>query len=224
MSSNRREFLEQLTATAMLGTIPMSAMRPAELLAMTPENPQEFDVSWPARLKGKKHLACFDCVEPESGIGIWRAHMWEAQYQSALNAKAADIMTVLILRHNAAVLALTQDMWDRYDIGAASKITHPITQQGTQRNPALFGANDGLPAMVANWNLPAFLQKGGLVLACGAALSFWSANVAQKDGVAADEAFKRTLAGVMPGVLVQPSGVFAAVRAQQAGCSYVHAS
>ena len=225
MSTNRREFLEKLTATAVLGTVPFSAMRPAELLALSSTPPlEEYDVTWTEKLKGKKHRAVFDCVEPESGIGVWRAHMWEAQYQSVLGASASDIRTVLILRHNAAVLALKPEMWDRYDIGASSRITHPITQQGTSKNPVLFTAADGLPPMVAEWSLPNFQKRGGIVLACGAALSFWSGNVARKDGVSAEEAMKRTLAGLLPGVIVQPSGVFAAVKAQQEGCAYVHAS
>lgn len=225
MSTNRREFLEKLTATAVLGTFPLSTLRPAEVLAMTtPASLEEYDMSWTQKLQGRKHKACFDCVEPESGIGVWRAHMWEAQYQGVLGASAADIRTVLILRHNAAVLALKQEMWDRYDIGTTSNITHPITQQGTRRNPVFFTAADGLPEMVASWTLPNFLSRGGVVLVCGAALRFWSANVAQKDGVSAEEAYKRTIAGIHPGALVQPSGVFAAVKAQQEGCTYVHAS
>lgn len=224
MSTNRREFLERLTATAMLGALPLSAIRPTELLALSHAAPEEFDLSWIEKLKGKKHKACLDCVLPESGIGVWRAHMWEAQYQSVLHASPADIKSVLILRHEAAVLALTQQMWDRYDIGASAKITHPITQAVTQRNPTLLTAADGLPPMVASWSLPNFIANGGIVLACGAALQFWSPNVAKKDGVSPEEAYKRTIAGLQPGVLVQPSGVFAAVRAQQEGCVYVGAS
>jgi hypothetical protein len=226
MSTNRREFIEHLTATAMLGAVPLSAIRPSEILgaASAPALAAEWDLSWTAKLKGKKHKACFDCVEPESGIGVWRAHMWQEQYKGVLGAKASEIQTILILRHGAAVLALRQDMWDKYDIGTNEKITHPITQQGTPRNPTLFGATDGLPAMVASWNLPNFQSQGGVVLACGAALTFWSAAIAKKDGVSAEEAVQRAFAGVQPGVLVQPSGVFAAVRAQQEGCVYVHAS
>ncbi len=224
MSTNRREFLEQLTATAMLGAMPLSAIKPAELLALSQAVPEEFDLSWTEKLKGKKHKACFDCVEPEGGIGIWRAHMWEAQYQGVLHVSPADTRTVLILRHEAAVLALKQEMWDRYDIGAESKITHPITQAGTKRNPALMTAADGLPEMVASWSLPKFQEKGGIVLACGAALRFWSPNVAKKDGVSDEEAYKRTVAGLLPGVYLQPSGVFAAVKAQEDGCAYVRAS
>jgi len=38
------------------------------------------------------------------------------------------------------------------------------------------------------------------------------------------EAQKRAVAGLIPGIILQPSGVFAAVRAGQAGCVYVKAS
>ena len=39
-----------------------------------------------------------------------------------------------------------------------------------------------------------------------------------------NEARKRALAQLMPGVILQPSGVFAALRAQAGGCHYILAS
>lgn len=225
MPTNRREFIERLTATAMLGTVPLSALQPgAEMFTSPSVSLEEWDLSWIAKLKGKQHKACFDCAEPESGFGVWRASMWEGQYQAVLGTKPSDSITVLILRHGAAVLALRQEMWAKYSIGAESKITHPLTQQGTERNPALLGTADGLPENFAALTLPSFMARGGVVLACAVALQFWSANVAKKDNVSPEEAFKRTRAGVIPGIIVSPSGVFAAVKAQQEGCVYVHAS
>ncbi len=44
------------------------------------------------------------------------------------------------------------------------------------------------------------------------------------DRVSADEARRRTTAALVPRVIVRPSGVFAVVRAQEAGCMYVRAS
>ena len=40
----------------------------------------------------------------------------------------------------------------------------------------------------------------------------------------AAEARARAIAGIIPGVILQPSGVFAVIRAQEAGCVYIKAS
>jgi len=45
-----------------------------------------------------------------------------------------------------------------------------------------------------------------------------------QDKVSEDEARKRGIAMMVPGVILQPSGVFACIRAQEAGCTYVKAS
>jgi intracellular sulfur oxidation DsrE/DsrF family protein len=44
------------------------------------------------------------------------------------------------------------------------------------------------------------------------------------DKVSKEEAEKRARAQLLPGVILQPSGVFAVLRAQQAGCDYIKAS
>lgn len=227
MPTNRREFIEHLGATAMLGAIPLTTM-PSVMDALNGPpsvSPDEFDFTWTAKLKGRKHKACFDCAEVESGYGVWRAGMWEPQYHAYLGVKPAETATVLVLRHAALVLAFQQDFWDKYAIGAQDKVTHPITQQSTDRNPALLSSTrNEVPAMFDAFALPSFINKGGIVLACNVALQFFSAGLAKKAGISEEEARKVAVAALMPGVLLQPSGVFACVRAQDAGCVYVRAS
>ena len=226
MSTNRREFLGQLSAGAMLGTLPLSEMRLPDLLASEEQVQarEEFDMTWPAKFAGKKHKACFDCAEIDNGAGVLRSSMWENQYIATLGAERSDIATALILRHNAAVLALTQEMWDKYGIGAQKGVKSFLTDKETDKNPVLMTEADGVPANFAGMLLRPFMSRGGVVLVCGVALRNWAGTVATKDGVSRDEAYKRTLAGLVPGAIVQPSGVFAAVRAGQEGCSYVRAS
>ena len=227
MTTNRREFLGHLTAGAMLGTLPLSEISVSDVLAMEEQRLQareEFDLSWTAKLAGRKHKACFDCAEHENGAGVLRSSLWENQYIATLGANRADIMTVMVLRHNASVLALTQEMWDKYGIGAQKGVKNFLTEKETDRNPVLLGAADNVPANIAGMLLKPFIERGGIVLVCGVALRNWSATVATKDGVSRDEAYKRAVAGLVPGAIVQPSGVFAAVRAGQEGCAYVRAS
>lgn len=228
MTTNRREFIERIGATAMLGALPLSALGPASSMmaeTMTPAQGQKWDFSWTAKLKGKKHLACFDCAEVESGYGIWRAGMWEGQYQEALGAKPSEFRTVLVLRHAALVLGFQQEFWDKYGIGAQDKVTHPITQQSTDRNPALLSSTrNEIPAMFDAFALPHFIAQGGVVLACNVALQFFSAGLATKAGITPEEARTRAVAALLPGVTLMPSGVFACVKAQDEGCHYVRAS
>lgn len=227
MTTNRREFIEHLGATAVLGALPLTAMPSALHEFMQPLNgsADEFDFTWTNKLKGKAHKALFDCAEIESGYGVWRAGMWDGQYQASFGTKPSETATVLVLRHAALVLAFQQDFWDKNGIGADDKVTHPITQQSTDKNPALLSSTrNEIPAMFDAFALPNFMSKGGIVLACNVALGFFSAGLAKKAGITEEEARKRAVAALLPGVLLQPSGVFACVRGQEAGCVYVRAS
>ena len=226
MSSNRREFIERLGATAMLGAFPAAGLRPlAELVQPAPTLPASWDFSWTNALKGKKHRALFDCTDIESGLGVWRASIWENQYQEALGAKASDVKTVLVLRHKAIVLALQQSVWEAAGIGAGEKVMHPVTQQSTDLNPVLLSASrNEIPAMFDAFALPKFLERGGIVLACNLALQNFAGRWAQKAGLSPEDAGKRAAAGVIPGVVLMPSGVLACVKAQEEGCHYVKAS
>ena len=141
MSTNRREFIEKLGATAMFGALPVTALPSivfeAQAATVNTGAAAEWDFSWVAKLKGKKHKAVMDNEEVQSAYGVWRATFWATQYEQALGAKPADIASVLVLRHNALVLGFKQEFWDTAGIGEWYKVTHPLTQQGTTRNPAL---------------------------------------------------------------------------------------
>jgi len=225
--SNRREFIEHLGAAAMLGAIPVSAV-PAALreFAPPPAAADEFDFSWTAKLKGKAHKAIFDNAEVDSGYGVWRAGMWEPQYHESFKLKPSETQTVCVLRHNAIAMAFQQSFWDADGIGEREKVTHPLTQQGTTRNPALLSStlDQGFPAQFDAFALPNFIARGGIVLACNVALGFFAMGLAERAKISQDEARKRAIAAFLPGVILQPSGVFACVRSQEAGCAYVRAS
>ena len=95
----------------------------------------------------------------------------------------------------------------------------------TDWNPAL-SENDrgdklGSPS---DKGLTGFIAHGGIVLACNLALQKYVRMYRSKDGVDTAEAQRRAVAGIVPGITLQPSGVFAAVMAGQAGCVYVKAS
>lgn len=223
MSPSRRDFL----GSAAVSAAALSGL-PADLFAL-PRNPSlegssdTWDVTWADKLKGK-HRAVFDNTEVESGYGVWRASAWANQYMEVMRAKAADLSPVLVLRHHAIVLAMQQPFWDKYGIGASKQVTHPLTMQPTTKNPALLDEKDGIPAPFKMAGLRKQLDRGVTALACNLALQDCVELIQSADKISGDEARKRAIAYLVPGVILQPSGVFAAVRAQEAGCAYVKAS
>ena len=223
MDTTRRDFLGRVaTGTAMLGVMPLaldtSLLRVAGPLAAPAAT--DWDVSWVGRITGK-HKAIFDVPEIESGYGVWRASIWGKQYEAVLKVPAKDMTPVLVLRHNAIALAMKQEFWDKYGVGKAKNVTHPLTLQPTERNPALL---TDVPEPYSTFALPNFLARGGIALACDLALQDCIGQIQSKDGVTPEEARKRAIALMVPGVILQPSGVFAAIRAQEAGCIYLRAS
>jgi hypothetical protein len=218
--TNRRKFIGVAAAMAVLPKSTLSAL-PSDLAGGVTSD--TWDLSWTDRLKGK-YRAVFDNAEVESGYGVWRAASWARQYMDVLKASPADVTPAVILRHNAIVLAMQQSFWDKYNIGSSKKITHPLTGEPSTKNPALLDEKDGLPAPFNQAGLQKQLDRGVVVLACNLALQDCVDLIAKTDKISDAEARQRALAYLVPGVILQPSGVFAATRAQEAGASYVKAS
>ena len=226
--STRREFVERLTAGAMLATVPFSgdAFRGFRTAFSTePRTPiEDFDFSWVNRVTGK-YRAVFDVPEIDSGYGVWRASLWVQQYSEFLKVAPTECTPVLVLRHHGIALAMTQAFWDKYEVSKASPVFHPITQQGTDRNPALLSSSRGeVPADFDAVALDKYLSRGGIALACNLAFDDMIELVTKKEKSSPETARKTALAGMLPGIIMQPSGVFAALRAQDAGCKYLRAS
>jgi hypothetical protein len=218
----------------MFGALPLpvslelsaSEMKPAvgSTAFVDASSADEWDLSWVDRLKGQ-HKAVFDVPEIEHGAGVWRATIWTNQYRDVLKVPATELSPVVVLRHAAIVLAMQQSFWDKYRIGKAKSVMHPMTGQPIDRNPVLLSSARGeIDAKFDQMALDKFLARGGIALACNLALEDCIELIKSKDRVSADVARQRAIAWMIPGFILQPSGVFAALRAQEAGCSYLRAS
>jgi hypothetical protein len=229
MSSSRREFLGQLGVSAGaigLMSLPLSAA-PSDasgVSGVAGVDQQRWDLTWTRKLT-TKHRVVFDVPEIENGYGVWRASLWQQEYQQTLGVPPSDTTTVLVLRHNAIVLAMTQAFWDKYQIGKARGVLHPWTEQPTDRNVALLSSKRGeQPAELDAMALDQFMARGGIALACSRAFGDLVALVAREDKVSETEAEQRARSMLVPGVIMQPSGVFAALHAQDFGCKYFRAT
>ncbi len=223
MTATRRAFLDQVAqGTLALGVLPAALHAlPADVRAAAAPAPKEsWNLDWRKKLTGKAR-ACVDVADLESGYGVWRASIWANQYEAAAGIPVKDTSTALVLRHNGIALAMTNAFWEKYKLGASTKATHPLTEQPIATNPALLGEADGVPKPYNTFNLTSFLARGGIALACNLALQDMRDQVMKVDGLPEDKAMEVARAGVVPGVIIQPSGIFAVMWAQEAGAHYV---
>lgn len=227
MTTDRRDFLGRaaLSAASLTGLTSLSAQLADELGIAPLGAAAPVDTSWTRKVRGK-HRGVFDVAEIESALGVFRSQLWAMQVQEAFGAKPDDITVVLVLRHNAIALAMQQAFWDAYEVGKTTGATHPATRQPTDRNPALLSAARGeIPERFDALSLDKSIARGTIVLGCNLALeSAIVPRIAKQDGVSTEQARKRAHELLVPGVVMQPSGIFAAVAAQDVGCRYVRAS
>jgi hypothetical protein len=73
-------------------------------------------------------------------------------------------------------------------------------------------------------NIPWLLAHGHIVLACDLATHGFAGTVAQKTKGDARAIYDELKANLVPGVILQPTGVYAVHRAQEAGCTYIKSS
>ncbi|MGE0441399.1 MAG: hypothetical protein AB7S39_13005 [Gemmatimonadales bacterium] len=228
MAIPRRDFLERLAFGGVAAAgLDLGAATPAAGLdlaaARRPELAQQaWDLSWVNRITGD-HRCVFDCTEIESGFGVLRALVWVAQYGQALGVRPGEMSPVVVIRHSAIPLAMNQAFWDRYGIGAAKSVRHPFTDEPTTKNPLLLEANE-LPPGFGTFNHAGLMAAGIPLLGCNLAFAECVRTVAKAEGVADDEARRRAVAMLLPGIILQPSGVFATIRAQEARCVYLKSS
>ncbi len=239
MPADRRRFLQHLTLSGIaIGALPsalhaspaapvpdpdalneLHALHELEQSAAPP-----FDTTWMQKLTGK-YKAVFDTPEINGGSGVWRAGMWATHCRDLLNAEPADLSAAIVIRHAAMPLIMNHEFWDTYDVAKTYKVLHPLTDKKTRRNPVLMTVDeDQLPPTFASYALHKQIERGVVVLGCNLAFSSMVALVRKQDKLSGTAAREKALAMMVPGVLLQPNGIFPVTMAQHLGCSFVAAS
>jgi len=202
----RRNFLSDL-AIGTTGVVALSALasdeaRAAEVGAASPSAAAEWDLTWIDRLTGK-YRTVFDSPEVNDGMAFTNASVFLMGFKEVYNATDADMQAVIVMRHRGVVQAFNDAMWEKYGIGAEYKVAN-----AEKKNP---------------WTneMATLTGRGATLIACNLAASRRASEFAKRLNLDAAEVKKELYANFIPGVIVQTSGVFATVRAQQAGCSFM---
>ena len=228
MSGRRREFLGWLGASTLLaalgrGAAAQSANGEQTKGAAPAPVSDKWDLSWVDRVQGDAR-AVFDLPEAGEGEGVWRAERWREDYEQLYGAKPNDLTAVLVIRHAAIPLIMDNEYWKRFGVGKKLEIKDHETKKWVESNP-VSTAHAGAPTDDDRYTIQYFIAHGGIVLACHLAFSGRVvSDFGKADKLSWENAEARAREHILPGVILQPSGIFAALRAQQAGCAYILAS
>jgi hypothetical protein len=213
--THRRGFLGGMAAGAAALVVGGFSTAGAEILASTES--RALDDAWIGKIKGK-YRQVFDATAPNDGWGAAFPLNFIDSTKEALKVTDADITGITVFRHFAMPLMLNDATWAKYKIGAMLNVTDPKTKAPAVKN--IF--RDNVP-LRAGLTYEQEIAKGVIFVACNLALTVISGMAAPGAGVSADQAKKDFTAGILPGVYLAASGVYAVNRAQQAGCTYCYA-
>lgn len=223
MTTNRRDFLGTLALGAGVMSItslsiPMSVAAESEKISFPGDEDPD---AWFNKIKGK-HRIVFDTTGPHEIFPFaWpRVFMMTNAMTGTPENKCSE---VIIFRSKAIPYAMEDRLWAKYQFGEVFKITDPTTKAPSVRNmfwqpkhgdfsiPGIGNVQIGINQLQ---------ESGAMFCVCNMALTVSSATLAQKLNLDAGEVKKDFLSGILPGVEVVPSGVWAVGRAQEHGCAY----
>jgi intracellular sulfur oxidation DsrE/DsrF family protein len=214
---SRREFVGTLTAgatTLLAGISSTSFAKPADPVLVDDAE------AWFKKIKGK-HRIIYDAPEPHDGLPIiWSWAFFQTNNQTG--TPDSDLTAMVVLRHNGIPIAMEDRLWEKYKFGEVFKVTDNNLKAPAIRNTFYEpkGADFPLPGVDGVKKLQ---ERGGMFCVCDLALTVYSTFVAQSLNQKPEDVKKDWVTGLLPGIQVVPSGVWAIGRAQEHGCAYCYA-
>jgi len=221
----RRKFVGALTLGATASTM-ASVANPLRswYLNMPIQEAQAEDnggtKAWFRQIKGD-HRVVFDGSMPHGGFPI----IWNWAFYLSHNETGStdsDITGVTVLRHDAVPFALKSEVWKKYRLGEHFDIQDNNTREPALRNPYWEPWEKDMPVPGID-GIKDLMERGALFCVCNLALKVYSGMIAHKLGLDPELAYKEWENGILPGIQLVPSGVWALGRAQQQGCAYIYA-
>ena len=212
--THRRGFLGGIAAGAAALVAGRWSNASAEVLTLSEHSARADE--WVSRIKGK-YRQVFDNTTTNDGFGAVFPLNFIASTKEALKVPDSEISTVAVFRHFAMPLMLNDAVWAKYHVGEVLNVKDPKTNAFATRN--IF--RDNLP-LNPGLTYEQEMKNGVIFVACNMALTVISGMAAPKANVSADVAKKEWTAGLIPGVYLAASGVYAVNRAQQAQCTYCY--
>jgi hypothetical protein len=236
----RRDFIGTLAASAISlagaacaapaaalqsAATPVAAPNASTNKPVRPATPTHWDNSWFDRLTAK-HKAVFDTSEivenTVGGPGLAVRYM--NGVHDALEASFSDVQTVIVLRHKAIPFIFNDAMWEKYKLGEVATVKTERGAWVTKNDIATMSSSRASTDDKPQANIPWLTAHGHVVLGCNLATQAFASRVASKTKGESSAIYEELKANLAPGVILQPNGIYAVLRAQEAGCAFMRAS
>jgi intracellular sulfur oxidation DsrE/DsrF family protein len=218
-NKSRRQFIGALALGATASTLSvLTNPIHAKTLAFSPKKMNEAD-DWFNNIKGT-HRIVYDGSTPHGGLPV----VWNWAFYLTNNETGSpddDITAMTVLRHTAIGFALEDRLWAKYNLGEFFNVKD-YTKEFAVRNP-VYEPKDGDYPINGPEGIKRLQERGAMFCVCNLALNVFSGFIAQGMSLNADDVYNDFKSGVLPGVQVVPSGVWALGRAQANGCGYIFA-
>jgi hypothetical protein len=234
--TERREFLKKMAAggAVLAAAAADPLMAAAQAVAATPATPPtggtpvvqaqatQWDDTWATTLAAGKYRAVIDGPEMGEGDFLWQAHAFIDGCKKALGAQESEVAVAVVIRHTAIAAAYNDAIWEKYDLGKRLKVKDPVTEKKAKRNPFLM-----VPEGVTNfdWLKPITITglgaRGVTFPCCNQATRFLSGQIAGWSHQERDTVYNELKANLVPGARLQPTGLYATMRAQQVGAAFM---
>ncbi len=207
---SRRAFFPALASLGAAAVALVSGSRVAN--AATSNDPvrprtEKWDDSWTERLTHPQR-AVMDVASIDSGLGVAQTGYY---LESVKEVFDSDTQAVLVIRHAAVPMIVAPAIWEKYDVGKTEKIAGRTEGEFVTTN-------------IYAKRIAALQERGVIVLGCDLALQGFGYKLARQAKAEVSDVDKELRANLLPGVILQPTGVYAVHRAQRAGCTYVRCS
>jgi hypothetical protein len=212
-ATHRRSFLGRIAASA--GALIVGRWSTASAEVAPPTGSGVAADEWVSRIRGT-YKQVFDVTGPSNTTAISFVLNFIDGVKESTKAPDSDITAVVVFRYFATAMIFNDAVWAKYKLGELLEVTDPKTGKPATRNIAHADIR-GRPGLTYE-KLAATAPV--IVVACNHALQVISGWAAGKAGVNPEEAKQDFIAGVIPGVYLVSTGVYAVNRAQQAGCTY----
>ena len=175
---------------------------------------------WFDGIKGK-HKIVYDGSQPHNTLPIvWNWAFYESN--NSTGASDSEITAMTVLRHSGIAFAFNSDLWNKFNLGTVLNFNDNATGKPSLRN-TVYEPKPGDMPLPPIQGIKQLQERGAMFCVCDLATKVYSSAIASGMGLKADDVYNEMVAGILPGIELVPSGVWALGRAQQKGCGYIFA-
>ena len=173
-----------------------------------------------------KHRAVFDSPEINEGRALDLAHGYLGWVKDVFGMGDTDSSVVVVLRHAAVPMLYNDAMWSKYDLGALTKTRDQKTKSPARRNVFYQKQDrDGKPAGdEASATIKSLASRGVIFVGCDLATRNFAYELARKAGREERAIYDELRQNLVPDATLLPTGIFATLLAQEAGCGFMSAT